>query len=45
MASKLDLTSPTDYVKVGVMAIVAFMLFRFIAQVTNSQALASRIPS
>lgn len=45
MASKLDLTSPTDYVKVGIMAIVAFMAFRAVANLTNSQALASRIPS
>lgn len=44
MASEVALT-PMNVVKVGLMAIVAFMVFRVVGNVTGVQAIARNVPS
>ena len=44
MASEVALT-PMNIVRVGLMAIVAFMIFRTIGNVTGVQAIARNVPS
>lgn len=44
MASEVALT-PMNIVRVGLMAIVAFMVFRTIGNVTGVQAISRNVPS